>query len=356
MTPAEFKKKWAKVTAKETAAYQSHFDDLCRLLKIAPPLEADPAGEFFCYQKHVTKDAELFDLDDKGEETSKRGFADVWKKGFFGWEYKGKHKNLDAAYRQLLRYREALQNPPLLVVCDFDRFIVKTNFNGTVQEVHQFTNAQIDDPKNLRLLRNVFSDPDFLKPQRTTAEVESFITHIGARARLNIAAISSKDVAGYRDTEIASGKSPNTVRFTVRKLSIPFHAARRQGLITVNLVDHLSRAENGKARHRSHSPGAGKPLARLARAGQRQGVRIPRAGGRSHERAQRSFHDLHAHHGAGGRRGRSLARAARGRQRAHRALAHLSQPPPQLQFRDGKRGRLSGSPHEAHETHLGGEE
>jgi len=46
------------------------------------------------------------------------GFADVWKKDFFGWEYKGKGKDLKAAYLQLLGYREDLSNPPLLVVSD----------------------------------------------------------------------------------------------------------------------------------------------------------------------------------------------------------------------------------------------
>lgn len=100
MTPAEFKTKWAKVSAKESAAYQSHFDDLCRMLKLAPPLEADPKGETFCYQKRVVKDAELLDLDDAddGHAPGERGFADVWKKGFFAWEYKGRKKNLDEAY------------------------------------------------------------------------------------------------------------------------------------------------------------------------------------------------------------------------------------------------------------------
>ena len=45
----------------------------------------------------------------------------MWKQGFFGWEYKGKHKDLGNAYDQLLRYRNALENPPLLVVCDLGR-------------------------------------------------------------------------------------------------------------------------------------------------------------------------------------------------------------------------------------------
>ncbi len=186
MTPAEFKTKWAKVSAKESAAYQSHFDDLCRLLKLPPPLEADPIGDFFCFQKRVVKDAELFDLHESPDasEPNERGFADVWKKGCFAWEYKGKKKNLDEAYKQLLRYRESLLNPPLLVVCDFDRYIVKTNFNGTVQEVHEFTNDQIDRPENLRILRALFENPEFLKPQRTTAQVtENLAAQIGEVAR-----------------------------------------------------------------------------------------------------------------------------------------------------------------------------
>jgi hypothetical protein len=75
------------------------------------------------------------------------------EKNCFGWEYKGKKKNLDEAYKQLLRYREALLNPPLLVVCDFDRYIIRTNFNGTVQETHEFTNADIDRPEIFRFPR-----------------------------------------------------------------------------------------------------------------------------------------------------------------------------------------------------------
>ena len=132
MTFAEFKRKWERYQGKETSAYQEHFCDLCRLLGHPTPAEADPSGtEFFCFQKRVLKDAELFHLEspDAGDSTE-RGFADVWKKGCFGWEYKGKKKNLNEAYQQLQRYREALENPPLLVVCDFDRYIIQTNFNG----------------------------------------------------------------------------------------------------------------------------------------------------------------------------------------------------------------------------------
>ena len=178
MTPAEFKRKWARYSGKETAAYQEHFNDLCALLGQPTPATADPTGsESFCFQKRVVKDVGLFALQEpdriaeKPEAERERGFADVWKKSCFAWEYKDKKKNLDAAYQQLLRYRESLLNPPLLVVCDFDRYIVRTNFNGTVQETHEFTSANIDGPQMLHFLRAVFTDPEFLKPQRTTDEV-----------------------------------------------------------------------------------------------------------------------------------------------------------------------------------------
>src|SRR5438045_3702592 len=174
MTPSEFKKKWSRYVGKETSAYQGHFDDLCRLLEQPTPAEADPSGsDFFCFQKRVVKDAELFELHETGGEAepSERGFADVWKKSCFAWEYKGKKKNLDEAYKQLLRYRESLLNPPLLVVCDFDRYIVKTNFNGVVQETHEFRNADIDAAPNLHILRSLFADPDALRPLKTTSEV-----------------------------------------------------------------------------------------------------------------------------------------------------------------------------------------
>lgn len=102
MTPAEFKRKWARYSGKETSAYQEHFNDLCSLLGQPSPVAADPTGsESFCFQKRVIKDAELFAFDDTGrvaeEEQTERGFADVWKRDCFAWEYKGKKKNLDEA-------------------------------------------------------------------------------------------------------------------------------------------------------------------------------------------------------------------------------------------------------------------
>src|ERR1035437_6145195 len=242
MAPAEFKTKWAKVSAKESAAYQSHFDDLCRLLNLPTPLEADPKGEFFCFQKRVVKDVEFFELHETPDasEPAERGFADVWKKGCFAWEYKGKKKNLDEAYKQLLRYRESLLNPPLLVVCDFDRYIVKTNFNGTVQDVYEFTNDQIDRPDNLRTLRALFENPDFLKPQRTTAQVtEKVAAQIAAVAKSlqSRESVELADAKSRKEVNVAQKKNLRIARFLNRIIFCLF--AEYTGLVPKNLFTDI---------------------------------------------------------------------------------------------------------------------
>ncbi len=247
MTPAEFKRKWARYSGKETAAYQEHFNDLCALLGQPSPAAADPTGsESFCFQKRVVKDAELFALEDSGrvaeepDADRERGFADVWKKGCFAWEYKGKKKNLDAAYQQLLRYRESLLNPPLLVVCDFDRYVVRTNFNGTVQETHEFTNANIDSPPVLHLLRAVFTEPEFLKPQRTTAEVtEKLAGQIAAVARSlqERESIELADAKTRREHAVAQRKNLRIARFLNRIVFCFF--AEDTGLLPANLVTEI---------------------------------------------------------------------------------------------------------------------
>lgn len=159
MTIPEFIAKWRKVELKERSAAQEHFLDLCRLFEHPTPAAADPTGENFCFEKGAAKH--------EGGD----GFADVWKRGFFGFEYKGKHKDLAAAYNQLLRYRNALENPPLLVVCDLDRIIVHTNFTGTVSTIHEIALENLGEPRNLRVLHGVFHDPESLHPGRTSVAV-----------------------------------------------------------------------------------------------------------------------------------------------------------------------------------------
>ena len=102
MTPQQFIAKWRHANLSERSACQQHFLDLCDLLEQPKPAEADPDGAFYTFERGVRKTA------------GGNGWADVWMRGHFGWEYKGKHKNLNAAYLQLLEYREDLENPPLL--------------------------------------------------------------------------------------------------------------------------------------------------------------------------------------------------------------------------------------------------
>jgi len=171
MTPAlalpTFIARWQGATLSERSAAQSHFIQLCEVLGQPQPTAADQTGSFYTFEKGVTKSG------------GGKGFADVWIRGHFAWEYKGKHKNLDAAYQQLLKYREDLENPPLLVVCDLNRFEVHTNYTGTAKQVYRFdltdlagagvTEGSTVSP--LDVLRLLFTDPARLRPQQTTAQV-----------------------------------------------------------------------------------------------------------------------------------------------------------------------------------------
>lgn len=159
MTPESFVAKWSKSELKERSACQEHFLDLCHLVGHPTPAEADPTGESFCFERF----AEKLDGSD--------GFADVWKKGFFAIEYKGKRKDLGAAYDQLLLYREDLENPPLLAVCDTDRLVIHTNFTNTAKRTYELNVANLADPGSLELLRALFFAPDKLKPGTTVAFV-----------------------------------------------------------------------------------------------------------------------------------------------------------------------------------------
>ena len=159
MNASEFIAKWKKVELKERSAAQEHFLDLCRMLGHPTPAEADPTGENFCFEKGAEKHG--------GGD----GFADVWKKDFFGWEYKGKHKDLDNAYNQLLLYRNTLANPFLLVVCDLDRIIIHTNFPNTVSVVHEIPLDRLGEPRSLEILRAVFFDPEKLRPGKTSVAI-----------------------------------------------------------------------------------------------------------------------------------------------------------------------------------------
>src|SRR5439155_24135690 len=148
MTPQDFIAKWKRSRLTERSAAHSHFLDLCELLGEPKPTDVDLEGAEYTFERGVSKS-------DGG-----KGWADVWKRHYFAWEYKGKHKDLEEAHQQLLKYREALENPRALVLCDMDRFQVHTNFTDTVKVIHESSLDTLRDPKNIAILHAVLRDPD----------------------------------------------------------------------------------------------------------------------------------------------------------------------------------------------------
>ena len=178
MDAAPFARKWIASERTERAASQEHFGDLCALVDEQTPNDADPTGDFYAFEKGA-------------ERTSAGdGFADVWLKDHFGWEYKGKGRDLRAAYKQLLDYHEALGQPPLLVVCDLERFEVHTKWTGFESWTYQFDLTHLTSDEAVRVttsrgepapgapsltalevLKALWEEPERLRPVRTTEQI-----------------------------------------------------------------------------------------------------------------------------------------------------------------------------------------
>lgn len=144
----EFVERWSQSELREQQAAQSHFNELCQLAGFKTPTEMDPEGKFFTFEENV------------GKATGGRGRADVWYRGKFAWEYKGKHKDLDAAYAQLLAYKSSLDNPPLLVVCDFLEYRIYPQWPNTSGQPFVFRNADLVRTDTHRYLTWLLSDPE----------------------------------------------------------------------------------------------------------------------------------------------------------------------------------------------------
>src|SRR5579872_6405497 len=195
MSLPEFVRKWQKSKLRERSASHSHFIDLCKVLGEDSPTDVDLEGSTYTF--------------DKGAEqnSGENGFADVWKRGYFGWEYKSKDKDLAKAYQQLLKYREALETPPLLVVCDFDNFEVHTDWTYTVPDVYTFNledllrNERTDKCKfpPQEVLHALFSDAEKLKPGETRKDVTKKAAEEFAKLATSLRdrGISTEDTAHY---------------------------------------------------------------------------------------------------------------------------------------------------------------
>ena len=155
MTPEAFIAKWRAAQLKERSAAQEHFIDLCRLLDEPTPAEADPTGDAYCFERGASR------------EGGGDGWADVWKRHHFAWEYKGKRANLDAAFTQLRQYALALENPPLLIASDMAQFRIRTNWTNSVSETYEIGLEELVDAEKRDLLKWAFADPERLRPGLT---------------------------------------------------------------------------------------------------------------------------------------------------------------------------------------------
>lgn len=155
MTPESFIARWKDNTLTERAGAQAHFDDLCDLLGVDKPRDPD----HYCFERGAKKSG--------GGD----GWADVWKRGCFGWENKKPGRDLKAALKQLTDYALELENPPLLVVSDRERIEIHTAFTGYPDEPRLILLQDIGQPENLQTLRWVFTDPEKLKPTKSLAAI-----------------------------------------------------------------------------------------------------------------------------------------------------------------------------------------
>ncbi|MXY46546.1 MAG: class I SAM-dependent DNA methyltransferase, partial [Chloroflexi bacterium] len=187
MTPLEFYAKWRRSRGQEAAGAQEWFIDLCRVVGHGTPNELDPMQSWFTFERSLR------------EASGRLGRADVYKQGYFAWEFKGLHRDLNEAYSQLQRYREALNNPPILAVSDFQTIEIHTNFTNKVSEVHTIPISELDEPENIDLLRNVFNEPFKLEPQTTPDEVTRNTADIFAQIAISMRerGIDSLEVARF---------------------------------------------------------------------------------------------------------------------------------------------------------------
>ncbi|MBX9805032.1 MAG: N-6 DNA methylase [Alphaproteobacteria bacterium] len=154
LTAQEFIHRWKNTNLSERAGSHSHFIDLCHLLDEPTPSESDQEGSWYTFEAGTKKAG------------GGHGWADVWKKDCFAWEYKRNHRDLKEAYKQLVLYSRELYNPPLLIVSDMDTIDIHTNFTNSIPKTHHLELESLEDPKNLHLLKQAFSEPEKLNPEK----------------------------------------------------------------------------------------------------------------------------------------------------------------------------------------------
>ena len=78
MTPQDFIAKWRRSRGQESAGAQEWFIDLCRMAGHGTPNEVDPRQEWYTFERALR------------QNTGRPGRADVFKRGYFAWEFTGR--------------------------------------------------------------------------------------------------------------------------------------------------------------------------------------------------------------------------------------------------------------------------
>ena len=154
MTPQQFIAKWQRVNLSERSACQQHFLDLCELLGPAQAgRRRSRRRTWYTFERGVTQDRR------RPTAGPTSGCATI-----SAGSTSGRHKDLAAAYKQLLDYREDLENPPLLVVCDSTASrstpTSPTRGSGSMRSTWRVLPSR----PNLDILRKLFTEPDALRP------------------------------------------------------------------------------------------------------------------------------------------------------------------------------------------------
>lgn len=228
MQAQQFIRKWQPGSPahalNERAGAQAHFIDLCRVLGVPEP--ADP--DRYCFERGVARTG--------GAGVRTDGFADVWMRGHFAWEYKAPGRSLEGALKQLMMYALPLDNPPLLVVSDRLRIELHTHFTGTPSEKHVFALEDIARPDVQQRLRTLWTEPDAWRPKRSNRD----ITEEAARA-----------FAATAERLRAAGTAPHEVSHFLTQCLFCFFA-EDVGLLPARLFERLVGVGVTPAMMRSH--------------------------------------------------------------------------------------------------------
>ncbi len=190
---------WQTSTLGEKQAAQTHFLQLCELTS-APRPGPSADGRVYTFEAPLSK------------LTSGAGFADVWRQGHFVWEYKGKGKDLDAAYQQVRNYADALDNPPLLIVSDFDRYRIYPNFPGLPSIPFEFSNTDLLDREKQDWITWALTEPARFRALRDDEQ----------RKRAELTEQRAADFARLQDAFEGHYTPHQTARFLTRLLFLLF--------------------------------------------------------------------------------------------------------------------------------------